>query len=70
MSLRQLGGSSDLGVMKSPSRMLSATPVLASLDIQRSVEFFRSRLGFTVLHAQQGGYGVVSRDAVSICAVR
>jgi catechol 2,3-dioxygenase-like lactoylglutathione lyase family enzyme len=46
--------------------MLSATPVLASLDIQRSVEFFRSRLGFSVLHAQQGVYGVVSRDAVSI----
>lgn len=52
--------------MEPTSRLLSATPILASLDIERSVEFFRSRLGFAVLHAEQGIYGVVSRDAVSI----
>ena len=55
-------------------RFISATPVLASLDIERSVEFFRSSLGFSKLHAQQGVYGVVRRGAVSIhfwaCAER
>ncbi len=32
---------------------ISATPVLASLDIERSVDFFCSGLGFTKLHVQQ-----------------
>jgi catechol 2,3-dioxygenase-like lactoylglutathione lyase family enzyme len=45
---------------------LSATPVLASLDIQRSVDFYCSHLGFTSLYARQGEYGVVIRDTVSI----
>jgi len=56
------------------SRFLGATPVLASLDIERSVDFFCTRLGFHALHTQQGVYGVVSRDAVSLhfwaCAER
>ncbi len=46
--------------------LLSATPVLASLDILRSVAFFCEQLGFTSLYAEQGAYGVVMRDAVSI----
>ncbi len=45
------------------ARFLSATPVLASLDIGRSVEFYR-KLGFTALHAEQDGYGVITRDAI------
>jgi catechol 2,3-dioxygenase-like lactoylglutathione lyase family enzyme len=45
---------------------LSATPVLASLDIQRSVDFYCSRLGFTALYARQGEYGVITRGAVSL----
>jgi uncharacterized glyoxalase superfamily protein PhnB len=52
--------------MTPPSRLVSVTPVLASRDIHRSIEFFCSRLGFTALHAEQGTYGVVSRDGVSI----
>ena len=51
-----------------------ATPVLASLDIERSVEFFCSTLGFVKIHAHQGTYGIVSSGAVSIhfwaCAYR
>ncbi len=45
---------------------ISATPVLASLDIERSVDFFCSGLGFSKLYAQQGMYGVVSKGGVSI----
>ncbi|WP_342451135.1 bleomycin resistance protein [Piscinibacter koreensis] len=48
--------------------------MLASLDIERSVGFFASKLGFSSVHAQQGVYGVVRRGAVSIhfwaCAER
>jgi hypothetical protein len=47
-------------------RLISATPVLASLDIERSVNFFCEHLGFSRLYVQQDTYGVVLRDAVSI----
>ena len=52
--------------MASNTRFISATPVLASLDIGRSVEFFCSKLGFTKLYAEQGEYGVIERGGVSI----
>jgi catechol 2,3-dioxygenase-like lactoylglutathione lyase family enzyme len=48
------------------TRLISATPVLASLDIERSVGFFCTHLGFSRLYAQQGACGVVMRDAVSV----
>jgi uncharacterized glyoxalase superfamily protein PhnB len=48
------------------TRLISATPVLASLDIGRSVDFFCTHLGFSSLYAQQGAYAVIVRDAVSI----
>lgn len=52
--------------MSDDAKFLSATPVLASLDIERSVEFFCSVLGFTKVHAEQGVYGVVTRDEVAV----
>ena len=52
--------------MTDPTRFVSATPVLASLDIERSVEFYCSRLGFATVHVQQGSYGIVSRGAVQL----
>jgi catechol 2,3-dioxygenase-like lactoylglutathione lyase family enzyme len=49
------------------TRFLCAIPTLASLDIQRSVEFFRSVLGFEEkVHAAQGEYGIVCRGPVEI----
>ena len=45
---------------------LSATPILASLDIERSTQFFASKLGFTVIHAVQGQYGIVANGTVHI----
>lgn len=45
---------------------VAAVPVLASLDIRRSVDFFAARLGFTILYAAQGEYGIVSRGAVQL----
>ena len=45
---------------------ISATPVLASRGIERSVDFFCSGVGFKKLHVQQGVYGVISRGGVSI----
>ena len=52
--------------MATSPQFLSATPVLASLDIGRSVGFFVSRLGFEQVHAEQGQYGIVQRGAVSL----
>lgn len=46
--------------------LLSATPVLASLDIARSVDFFCTKLGFTAMRAEPGVYGIISRDGVQI----
>src|SRR2546427_12356997 len=43
-----------------------AAPVLASLDIEQSVSFFCSRLGFTRVYVEPGAWGIVSRDAVQI----
>lgn len=52
--------------MTDAPHLLSATPVLASLDIARSVAFFCTKLGFTVMHAEPGIYGIVTRDNVQI----
>lgn len=52
--------------MNGAIEFVSAVPVLASLDIQRSVDFFASKLGFTIIYASQGAYGIVSRESVNI----
>lgn len=52
--------------MSEPVQFVSATPVLASLDIERSVEFFVSRLGFTKIYAERGAYGIVANGPVHI----
>jgi catechol 2,3-dioxygenase-like lactoylglutathione lyase family enzyme len=52
--------------MSNPMQCVDATPVLASLDIQRSVDFFVSKLGFDSLYAKQGEYGVVRNGPVGI----
>jgi catechol 2,3-dioxygenase-like lactoylglutathione lyase family enzyme len=52
--------------MSAKVRLTAAVPVLASLDIERSVQFYTTRLGFTKVHAAAGVYGIVSRDGVEI----
>lgn len=52
--------------MSRPTEFVSTTPVLASLDIGRSVDFFVGKLGFSKIYSVQGGYGIVNRGAVSI----
>ncbi len=44
----------------------SAVPVLASLDIPKTVEFWVGTLGFTSVYQEPGSYGIVQRDAVQI----
>lgn len=43
-----------------------AVPILASLDIARSVRFYCARLGFTEVYREAGVWGIVARDAVQI----
>jgi uncharacterized glyoxalase superfamily protein PhnB len=45
---------------------LSATPVLASLDIGRSVSFYESAFGFERVYCEQGVYGIVRGDAIQL----
>jgi catechol 2,3-dioxygenase-like lactoylglutathione lyase family enzyme len=52
--------------MSDAVQFVDATPVLASLDIRRSVDFFVSKLGFKELYAVQGEYGVVRNGEVGI----
>jgi hypothetical protein len=44
----------------------SASPVLASLDIERTVSFYCSRLGFTQVYVGPGTWGIVARDGIQI----
>ena len=50
---------------KQPS-LNRAAPVLASLDIERTVSFYCSKLGFARVYVEPGGWGIVSRDNVQI----
>jgi Glyoxalase superfamily protein len=52
--------------MSAPIKFISAIPVLASLDIERSAEFFATKLGFDKVHVAQGEYGIVSNGPVEI----
>ena len=52
--------------MSTETQFIAATPVLASLESQTSVAFFRIPLGLNRAHAEQGVCGVVSRGAVHV----
>lgn len=52
--------------MTTASTFLSATPVLASLDIKRSISFLQTKLGFAPVHVEPGVYGITTREQVSI----
>lgn len=47
-------------------RYVSATPLLASLDIQRSVDFYVRTLGATAVYAQPGSYGIVALGTIGL----
>lgn len=44
----------------------SAVPVLASLNITKTIQFYCSVLGFTKIYEEPAVYGIVQRDAVQI----
>ena len=46
-------------------RMLRSIPALPVKDIGRSVEFYRDKLGFTLVH-QEDGFAIFRRDAAEI----
>lgn len=52
--------------MSASAEYIAAIPVLASLDIERSAEFFAVKLGFMKVHVAQGGYGIVANGPVEI----
>jgi hypothetical protein len=48
------------------TEFLSATPILASLDIARTVAFYEAKLGFTTLYAAQAEYAVLRKGDVGL----
>jgi hypothetical protein len=48
------------------SVLKSAVPVLASLNITKTIQFYCSVLGFTNFYEEAGVYGIVQRDGVHI----
>ena len=44
----------------------STVPVLASLDIAKTIEFYVSKLGFEEVYVQPEEYGIAKRDDISI----
>ncbi|EJN07939.1 VOC family protein [Herbaspirillum sp. YR522] len=43
-----------------------AIPVLASLDLPRTLAFYQDTLGFKVRHIDQAGYGIARRDGTEL----
>lgn len=52
--------------MTSMTEFLSATPILASLDIAKTVVFYETKLGFTTLYAAQNEYAVLRKDSIGL----
>jgi catechol 2,3-dioxygenase-like lactoylglutathione lyase family enzyme len=46
--------------------LVKASPVLASLNIQRTVSFYKEKLGFTRVGYQDEHYAVLGRDVIEI----
>ena len=46
-------------------KMVQAIPALPVVDMEKSIDFYRDKLGF-VLAFQEGGFAIVRRDAVEI----
>tara|TARA_R100000005_G_scaffold96605_1_gene85054 strand:+ start:1227 stop:1610 length:384 start_codon:yes stop_codon:yes gene_type:complete len=46
--------------------LVAATPVLASLDIRKTVDFYTSKLGFTEIYAAANEYAVTLRDRIEL----
>ena len=51
---------------ESTPALVAATPVLPSLDIARTVTFYRDKLGFTEVHAAAGMHAIVERGPVEL----
>jgi hypothetical protein len=52
--------------MTNVTEFLSATPILASLDIARTVAFYEAKLGFTSLYAAQNEYAVLRKGNIGL----
>ncbi|MGA2550771.1 MAG: VOC family protein [Burkholderiaceae bacterium] len=52
--------------MTAPGKLIKTIPLLASLDIERSVNFLVENLGFRSVHAEPGVYGIAERDGCMI----
>lgn len=52
--------------MTKKARFAAAVPVLASLDIKKTVAFYARTLGFKAILADKDNWGIVERGAIQI----
>jgi catechol 2,3-dioxygenase-like lactoylglutathione lyase family enzyme len=52
--------------MTRPGRLTRGVPVLAALDMERQVAFYRDRLGFSVRAVYPDPYALLERDGVEL----
>jgi catechol 2,3-dioxygenase-like lactoylglutathione lyase family enzyme len=52
--------------MSEEVQFISTTPILASLDIKRSLDFYCSKLGFCRVFEEVGAYGIASCGSIQI----
>jgi len=52
--------------MAKKTRFAAAVPVLASLDISKTIDFYVRKLRFTAILADADNWGIVERDAIQI----
>ena len=46
-------------------KMLRAIPALPVRDMERSVEFYRGKIGLELVH-REGGFAILARDALAV----
>ena len=52
--------------MSEETLFISTTPILASLDIKRTLEFYCSKLGFSKVYEEADAYGIVCRGSIHL----
>jgi catechol 2,3-dioxygenase-like lactoylglutathione lyase family enzyme len=52
--------------MANALRIVSATPVLAAVDLHQTADFYREHLGFEPIDIDPERYGILSRDGVAL----
>ncbi|MEX1036020.1 MAG: hypothetical protein WDZ54_08690, partial [Sneathiella sp.] len=51
---------------RTDAKLVAETPVLASLNIRKTVDFYIAKMGFREVYAQENNYAVTARDGIEV----